>query len=74
MYKRKEIPKMLHTIVISKNTGEMIKHTLTTPIFLRRYKKIEGVNVQVAMFKEYEIEIYDDKDERDGVIDRLNID
>ena len=69
---RKEIPKMLHTIVISKDTGEMIKHNLTTPNFLRRYRQVEGVNVQIASFKNIEIEIYNDREERDEVMDRLN--
>ena len=70
--KRKEKPKMLHAILISKETGVMIPKTITTPIFLRSYRKIDGVLVQVARFKEFEIEIYADKDERDAVLDRLD--
>lgn len=56
---------MVYSVIVSKETGEMISKCITTPILTRKHITIEGIPMMICHLKQYEVRMFHSKTERD---------
>ena len=65
--------KMVHSIIVSKDTGEMLPKCITAPLLTRRYEYVEGIRVMIVNMKNYEVRMFNDIEDRDRYLSDIDV-